>query len=199
MMRIWMLGAGVAMAAGLAYGQAAEASLSVGRSIFTNKNIADLGVQGAVQETLKLGDGMRLSARFSINSWRFLGHEFGYGYERSALDFGSSGKSGMNIHQGFYDFMAHATPEGTSIRPFVCAGGGFSSFFPPGTSAFSGNGFTKFSYNYGGGVKVKLSPIYGIRFDVRDYVSGKPFGDFFPNVKGQLHNIEVSAGIAILF
>jgi hypothetical protein len=81
----------------------------------------------------------------------------------------------------------------------VCAGGGFSSFFPPGTSAFSGNGFTKFSYNYGGGVKVKLSPIYGIRLDVRDYVSGKPFGDFIPNVKGQLHNIEVSAGIAILF
>jgi len=199
MMRIWMLGAGAAMVAGLAYGQAAEASLSVGRSIFTDKNIGDLGVQGSVQEALKLGDGMRATARFSMNSWRFLGHEFGYGFERSALDFASSGKSGMNIHQGFYDIVAHATPEGAFIRPFACAGGGFSSFFPPGTSAFSGNGFTKFSYNYGGGVKVKLSPIYGIRFDVRDYVSGKPFGDFFPNVKGQLHNIEVSAGIAILF
>ncbi len=193
------LGVGVAMAAGLAYGQAAEASLSVGRSIFTDKNIGDLGVQGSVRETLKLGDGMRLTARFSINSWRFLGHEFGYGYERSALDFASSGKSGMNIHQGFYDFVAHATPEGVSIRPFVCAGGGFSSFFPPGTSAFSGNGFTKFSYNYGGGVKVKLSPIYGVRLDVRDYVSGKPFGDFIPSVQGRLHNLEVSAGIAILF
>jgi outer membrane protein with beta-barrel domain len=199
MTRIRMLCAGVAMAAGVAYGQAAEASLSVGRSIFTDKTIGDLGVQGSVQETLKLGDGLRISARFSINNWRFLGHEFGYGYDRSALDFGSAGKSGMSIHQGFYDFMAYATPEGSFIRPFVCAGGGFSSFFPPGTSAFSGNGFTKFGYNYGGGVKVKLSPIYGLRFDVRDYVSGKPFGDFIPNVRGKLHNIEVSAGIAILF
>lgn len=199
-MRQWCSLFGCAMmAAGLAYGQSAEAALSFGRSIFTDQNIGDLGVSGAVKETLKVGDGFRVTARFSINSWRFLGHEFGYGFERSSLDFGSQGKSGMNVHQGFYDFMVHATPEGTSIRPFVCAGGGFSSFFPPGTSAFSGNGFTKVSYNYGGGVKVKLSPIYGVRFDVRDYVSGKPFGDFIPNVKGRLHNIEASAGIAIFF
>jgi hypothetical protein len=186
-----------ALAVGSLYGQAAEASLSFGRSIFTNKTLADLGVQGSVRETLKLGDGFRVTARFSINSWRFLGHEFGYGYERSKLDFGSTGSSGMNIHQGFYNFLAHALPEGSSIRPFVCAGGGFTSFFPPGTSVFSGNGFSKVNYNYGGGVKVRLSPIYGIRFDVRDYVSGKPFEDFF-DVRGRLHNIEVSAGLALL-
>ena len=187
--------------AAAAYGQAAEASVSMGASIFTDKDLGDLGVQGAARETLKLdGSGFRITARFSINNWRFFGHEFGYGYDRTGLDFGSQGgKVGMAVHQGFYDFLAHALPEGATIRPFVCAGGGFSSFFPPGTSAFSGNGFTKFGYNYGGGVKLKLSPIYGMRFDLRDYVTGKPFGEFFPNVRGMLHNVEVSAGIAILF
>ena len=186
------------MAAGAAaYGQAAEASVAVGASIFTDKDLGELRVAGAVTETLKLDSGLRISARFGFNPWRFFGHEFGYGYNRSKLIFGRQGSTGMSVHQGFYDFLVHALPEGSSLRPFACGGGGFSTFFPPGTSAFQGNGITKFGYNYGGGVKVKLTPIYGMRLDVRDYVTGKPFD--LPNVRGQLHNIEVSAGIAILF
>ncbi len=198
--RVTRICAWAALAAGAAYGQAAEGSLSFGRAIFTDQSIGDLGVSGAVTETLKVGDGFRITARFTINNWRFFGHEFGYGFQRSSLDFGSAGgKTGMNIHQGFYNFLAYALPEGASIRPFLAGGGGFTSFFPPGTSVFSGNGFTKVNVNYGGGVKIRMSPIYGLRLDVRDYLSGKPFGDFFPNVKGALHDIEVSAGLSILF
>jgi hypothetical protein len=197
--RVWWICACVGLAAGTAWGQAAEGSLSFGRSIFTDKSIGDLGVSGSVRETLKVGDGFRLTARFTVNNWRFFGHEFGYGYNRSSLDFGSQGKTGMNVHQGFYNFLVYALPEGSSVRPFAAGGGGFTTFYPPGTSVFSGNGFTKVNYNYGGGVKFRLSPIYGLRFDVRDYVSGKPFGDFFPNVQGMLHNVEASAGFAILF
>ena len=194
MRKLWMIGLLSALSA---YGQGAEVSLSAGVGMFSDKNLGDLGVVNAARQTLRLDNGFRLAARLDINSWRFFGHEIGYGYNRSKLVFGSQDQTGLGIHQGFYDFVAHALPEGSPVRPFACGGGGFSTFYPPGSSAFVGNGITKFGYNYGGGVKVKLAPVYGVRFDIRDYVTGKPFD--VPNVKGLLHNIEVSAGFAILF
>ncbi len=183
----------LAWGAAAAYGQTAEASVSLGAGIFTDKNLGQI----SLTDTAQLKNGFRLSARLSINQWRFFGHEIGYGYNHTTLDFGSQGSTGMGVHQGFYDFLAHALPAGSPIRPFVCGGVGFASFFPPGTSVYGGNGITKFGLNYGGGVKVKLSPIYGVRVDVRDYVTGKPFN--FTNVSGLLHNVEVSAGFSILF
>ena len=191
---------GAMVAAPALYGQAAEGSVSVGRSIFTNKSLGELGLQQGVRETLRVGDGMRVTARLNINSWRLFGHEVGYGYDRSSIRLGVD-KVGMSVHQGFYDMLLHGLPEGSTIRPFLCAGVGFSSFFPPGASVSYGNGVTKFGYNYGAGVKVRTGPMYGFRLDVRDYVTGKPFKDQFglQNVRGMLHNLEVSAGFAVFF
>jgi len=147
-------------------------------------------------EALKAGSGFRLGGRFNFNSGRFYGHEIGVGYNRSSLAIGPD-KSGMGMIQVAYAFLLHALPEGSAVRPFVCGGGGFSSFYPPGTSVSTG-GFTKFGYNYGAGVKFKVSEKYGMRLDLRDYVTGKPFGDF-ADVRGRLHAIEVSAGFGIVF
>jgi hypothetical protein len=187
----WLL-AGTAAA----YGQAAEAGLSFGAGIFTDKDLGNLS-GSTVREALTLDSGFRLSGRFNINSRRFLGHEIAYSYQRSKLVFGSQGDVGMTIHNLYYDLLLHALPEGSVVRPFVCGGGGFSTFYPPGASVFAGNGVTKFGYNYGAGVKIRVSPIYGVRLDVRDHVTGKPFD--LPDVSGRLHNVEVSAGFAILF
>ena len=188
-------------AAGTAYGQGLEVSLSAGAGVFKDKGLGDLAVGDVLRQSLKLENGVRISVRMDINSWKFFGHELTYGYNHTNLVFGDQGKTGMNIHQFSYDFLVHALPEGSSVRPFLCGGGGFSAFFPPGTSAFSGNGVNKFGFNYGGGVKVKLGPIYGFRFDMRDYVTGKPFDQKFGvfNTRGLLHNIETSVGIAIFF
>ncbi len=195
--RLALAWAAVAAISTPAWGQGAEASVSAGSSTFPNRNLGQLGAQGAVSEFLKLENGVRIAGRFTINNYRFLGHEFGYGYDHSGLVFGSQGKVGMAVHQGFYDFLAYALPEGSAFRPFVCGGVGFSTFFPPGTSVSYGNGVTKFGYNYGAGVKVKVSPLFGIRLDVRDYVTGKPFD--LPEARGLLHNLEVSAGFSVLF
>ncbi len=191
-----------AFGAAAAYGQAAEASLSMGAGILKNNDLGSLGVTvNGVEQRLSVGNGFRLSARLSLNTWEHFGHEFGYGYNHTSLQVGTQGSVGMGVHQGFYDFMVYATPTDSKVRPFVCGGGGFASFFPPGSSAFSGNGITKFSYNYGGGVKAKVTSIYGVRFDIRDYVTGKPFGSSsgVTDVHGLLHNVEVSAGFEILF
>jgi opacity protein-like surface antigen len=62
---------------------------------------------------------------------------------------------------------------------------------------YNGNGSTKFGYNYGGGIKVKLTSMFLGRIDIRDYTNGKP--DFGLSPSGMLHQLEVSAGIGIGF
>ena len=54
-----------------------------------------------------------------------------------------------------------------------------------------GGGSNKIGYNYGGGVKVRISRIL-IRLDVRQYVQGKPFD--FPGQSGNISLLEISAG-----
>ena len=81
----------------------------------------------------------------------------------------------MAIHQGFYNMLVYATPEGSRFRPFATGGGHFSNFVPP-CSAQYGQGSNKFGVNYGGGLKVRVSDKFLVRADYRQYLTGKPFG-----------------------
>ena len=98
------------------------------------------------------------------------------------------------MHQGFYDFLVYATPEGTKIRPFAAGGVQFSSFVPPGTSVYYGNQVTKYGINYGGGIKVRLTDIWGIRFDARFYNMSKPFD--FAGQTGRLIQQQYTVGLS---
>jgi len=214
MHRHWLAVAAICAGSTVAFGQSFEATISGGESLF-NGSSANLGTTGAdpTSAQYKMNDGFRLTFRMAINSWRFLGHEFGYSYNHTSINvpattsvgIGLPGQTGgtvqtpaqnlsVPIHQGFYDFLAYATPEGTHVRPFVCAGVQFSSFFPPGTSAYYGNQTTKFGFNYGGGLKVRVTSIWGVRLDYRQYNTSKPFD--FPNQKGRLMQTEASVGIS---
>jgi opacity protein-like surface antigen len=180
-----------------AFAQLGEVSLSFGKARTTNNSLGSSVGDPAVQDT-KLDTGFRFGFRFTINNWRHFGHEIGYAYTRTTVNTASLGKFGMPMHQGFYDFLAYATPEGFRIRPFAAGGVQFSSFIPPGASVFNGNGVTKFGLNYGGGIKAKVSSLFLVRADIRDYLNAKPdFG--FPGEKGWLHILEVSAGLGFTF
>ena len=189
----------------LGFAQSFEAAISGGESRFGDAKLGTAtGVPSDPQYVMK--DGFRLTFRMALNSWRFFGHEFGYSYNHTSVDIPpittSTGLAGVTttpsqtisvpIHQGFYDFLAYATPEGTRVRPFAAGGVQFSGFFPPGTSVYYGNQVTKYGINYGGGLKIRLTSIWGIRFDVRFYNMGKPFN--FPNQSGRLIQQEYSVG-----
>jgi len=149
-----------------------------------------------------LDDGWEMGFRLTFNSYRFFGHELGYGYNRTTLKFESdsgSVESGTAIHRGFYSFLPYLTPEGSVVRPFVAGGGHFANYVLPGYSATSGGGSTKWGLHYGGGIKVRVSPVVGIRFDLRDYWNPKPFGSFgFEDQSGWIHHIQISAGLSLL-
>jgi opacity protein-like surface antigen len=173
--------------------QVAEFAVSAGRSLIGNKELGS---------GYSLDDGFRMAFRLTINNWNHFGQEFGYAYNRTHLNVASEGGAtqdlgGMAIHQGFYNLLAYATPEGKMIRPFVTGGGHFSNFVPPGASAAQGQGSNKFGFNYGGGVKVRVGEKWQVRMDVRQFITGKPFGEFFP-VSGSLRQTEVSVGLGIV-
>ncbi|MCC6860818.1 MAG: porin family protein [Bryobacterales bacterium] len=189
-MRRVLLVVGLCAFAAGARAQVGEFGVSVGKASYRNN---DVGTDGQFRYTV--GGNFRLGLRLTLNTYRFFGHEIGYGYNRGNLEVAGE-KSGMSIHQFGYSFLAYATPEGSAIRPFAAGGGHFSTFYPPGTSVYTG-GYTKFGFNYGGGLKVRITPVWALRFDVRDYATAKPFP--LTDRSGMLHQLETSAGLSFIF
>ena len=174
-------------------------------SVAAHAQVAEFSVSGGVSNLqnsslgggYSLDDGWRLAFRITLNSWTLFGQEFGYAYNRSHLIFGGQDQGGMAIHQGFYNLLMYATKEGTRIRPFVTGGGHFSNFVPPGSSATQGQGSNKFGVNYGVGIKARITGPFQIRFDARQFLTGKPFSDVLP-VSGKLRQNEFSVGLGFV-
>jgi hypothetical protein len=190
----WLLT--LAMAALPAAAQVGEFSVNFGQSLFRNEKLGTTEAVESLQNLITARDGFRTSLRFTVNTGTFIGHEFNYGYTRSKIRLDNQDYS-TPTHQYGYNFLFYPVPIDLPVRPFFTAGGGFSSYYPPGSSAFQGNGITKFGVNYGAGVKIRVSPMFHVRVDVRDYINGKPL-DLF-NQSGILHMIEASAGFGIHF
>src|ERR1700730_9961794 len=181
------------------FAQSFEAGISLGESVLGNSVLSpDILTPGAAAgSNISLKNGFRFGFRIGLNPYRYMGAEFGYAYNRSQLhlDGPPASEQGMAIHQGFADGLIHATKEGSRIRPFAAAGLNFSNFVPPGASASYGQGQTKFGFNYGAGVKVKVATNWLVRFDFRQYETGKPDFNVF-NPHGRLFQNEISVGLA---
>ncbi len=184
--------------AGSAWGQSFEVWFNGGQSIMSNNSLGTAALVGGSPDDVKLGDGFRFSFRMTLNNDNRFGHEVQYAYSRTQLQETGFADQGMAIHEGGYNFLYYATKEGTRIRPFATGGIGFANFVPPGSSAASGGGTNKFQVNYGGGVKVHVASIFGVRLDVRQYASPKPF-DLPLNPGGWLRQTEISAGFGVQF
>src|SRR5262249_22124803 len=105
---------------------------------------------------------------------------------------------GMHFHQGGYNLLGYLVGDRLHIRPFGTAGVHFSNFVPPGGAVNYGSQ-NKFGANFGGGIKVRVKGMWAVRFDVREYVSGKPDFNTFSGVSGALWQTEVSGGVGIGF
>ncbi len=175
-----------------AFAQSAEFAVHGGVSRLNNSGI---GTSGTTRYSL--GDGFRFGFRTTLNTWRYFGQEFGYGYNRSQLRSNGADAGGMAIHQGFYNLLAYARPDGALIRPFAAGGAHFNNYTPPGTSVTSGGGSSKLGFNYGGGVKFRVSYKYAVRFDARYYQNGKPFS-FLGDRSGLIGQLEVSVGFGLV-
>ena len=185
-----------------AWGQLFEVWFNGGQSLMSNNGLGTTAQFGGSKDDVKFEDGFRFSIRMALNNESHFGHEVQYAYSRTKLKIadqpGVPGSDlGMAVHQGGYNFLLYATPEGTRIRPFATGGVGFSNYVPPGSSATSGGGYNKFGVNYGGGVKMRLTSLFGARVDVRQYTTPKPFD--LPLKEGWIRQTEISAGVGVIF
>lgn len=177
-----------------------EFGASVGESRFPAKvAAADRGIVG--DTGLSLDNGFRLTLHATLNTGRFFGHEFAYAYNRSRYN--SSSQVGDNaVHQGIYDFLAYGAAEGKKIRPFAAVGGNFTTFTYPGIAMLlgTGNGITKVGFNIGGGVKVRLSSKFLVRFDYREFFCGTPqyYGSSQINLNSLFRQQTISAGFSFV-
>ncbi|MEZ5352656.1 MAG: outer membrane beta-barrel protein [Bryobacteraceae bacterium] len=167
-----------------------------GVSRLSGRDIGTFTVGGVDRVTLE--DGFRFGFRMTLNNWTFFGHEMGYAYNRTTLRVNSDPveEAGTAIHQGIYNFLAYATPEGSRVRPFAAGGAHFSNFIFPGGSVTQGSGSNKLGINYGGGIKVRVAEQWLIRMDVRQYLTGKPFD--LPNQSGKIKQLEISLGVSFV-
>ena len=179
-----------------AQGQVFEAGGHGGVSRISGKDIGTFTVGGT--DRITLDDGWRFGFRMTFNNWAHFGHEVGYAYNRTTFKENSDppAQAGTAIHQGIYSFLAYATPEGNRVRPFAAGGAHFSNFIFPGGSVSRGSGSNKLGVNYGGGLKFRVAEQWMIRMDVRQYLTGKPFG--FPNQSGSIRQLEVSLGVSFV-
>lgn len=182
-----------------AWAQTGELWFSGGQSLLSNSGIGTDQSFGGTKNDVQLTDGFRFGFRFGLNLGNHYGHEIQYAYNRTHLKFNdqSGAEQGMAYHEGGYNFLYYVTPEGSKVRPFGTAGIHFADYVQPGTSISSGGGSNKIGLNYGAGVKVKIGSLFGVRFDVRQYINGKPFG--LPLADGLLRQTEISAGFGIGF
>jgi hypothetical protein len=195
-MRPWPVVFLLCACAAVSSAQVAEISLNFGWALMKDNVLGLAANLSGTQYTID--NGFSLAARMTLNTKKFVGHEFGYAYSRTKLAAaGFSGNEELSTHQGFYDFLLYALPEGSRIRPFAAGGAQFTTFVPPGASAAYGQGTTKYGGNFGGGIKVRITSLFLLRLDARDYVTGKPFN--LINQSGALHQIEVTAGLGLMF
>ncbi len=193
--------AGLVLCAGpTASAQSFEAAVTGGVTQIGGGNITDSysGVPGA-GDYVKLDNGWNLGFRMTVNPYDHFGFEVGYIYNRTNLNIGGQDQGGMAVHQGYGNALAYLTKSEARIRPFGTAGLNYSNFVPPGQSAQYGGGQNKFGFNYGGGIKVKLTGMWQARFDIRQFNTGKPGFGVLTGLSGRLLMTEYSAGIGVGF
>jgi opacity protein-like surface antigen len=135
----------------------------------------------------------------TVNPYDHFGFEVGYIYNRTNLNIAGQDQGGMAVHQGYGNALAYLNKSEARIRPFATGGLNFSNFVPPGSSAQYGGGQNKFGFNYGGGIKVKITGMWQARFDIRQFNTGKPGFGVLTGLSGRLLMTEYSAGIGVGF
>lgn len=183
----------------IAWGQYGELWFSAGESLMKN-DLGTTATVGGSKDDVQFTNGFRFGFRIAFNNDTIFGHEVQYAYSRTHLKFNSSQGSveqGMAVHTGGYNYLIYGTEEGSTVRPFATGGVLFNNYVPPGASASSGGGQTKFGFSYGGGVKVRVSEVWAVRFDIRQYTTPKPFD--LPLKSGWIRQTEATAGFGFVF
>ena len=198
----------------MAFGQSRDMSVSVGLSILPTSYIGTDQLSGGSAHDIQVKSGFLFAVRFDQSQGDHFGHEFHYMNSRMPIQYNyeNNAQLGGAINQGGYNFLGYFNGRDSSTRVFATAGVQLTNFLRSSDSALgcvsadctvasqppATGGNIKFGVNYGAGVKTKLTSRYSLRFDIRQYVTGRPF-NLPSSPGGVLLRTEVSVGFGIGF
>jgi hypothetical protein len=195
-----------------AFAQKYEFSVGGGGSFYQSHNVTNpKGDASAGFNT-----GWAATVAVGQNMYSHVGGEIRYTYlhNEANLSAGSAKATfGAEAHAIHYDFLIHATPVGSRIRPYVAAGGGIKFFRGTGTEVpfqplSSVALLTKTTeviglLSVGGGGKLALTNRMMFRVDVHDYITPFPKKIITPalnsTASGWFNNIVATAGVSFAF
>ena len=116
------------------------------------------------------------------------------------------GAGDMTVHNFHGNILYHFGDADATIRPYILGGLGATVYSPDASAA---EGKTKFSTNWGGGVKINAGKHFGVRLQGRwiptyvgseDYIVYDPYWGYWvlSDAKYQ-HQFEVTAGLNLRF
>jgi hypothetical protein len=161
-------------------------------------------------------NGWAASVAVGNNMYSHVGGEVRYTYlhNDAKLSSGSTKATfGAESHVIHYDFLIHATPTESRIRPYVAAGGGIKFYRGTGTEVpfqplstvalLTKTTEVQGLLSVGGGVKFSLTHRLMLRVDVHDYLTPFPKKIITPalnsKASGWFNNIVGTAGISFGF
>lgn len=194
---------------GVIWAQSGEVWLTGGVSAFANTSIGSTSPDGNPGDLSLDHAGYRIGLRFTYNSAGRLGHEVQYSYNHTGfndprgllLTHGTSAEMGFNQFGYNLLYYFNSTSAEAKVRPFVTAGFQVDDFVMPYDVVNRNNADSwRPGFNYGAGMKFKLSPMFAWRFDVRGYDTGKPNWSGLLYKQGALlQQFEASVGLGFYF
>ena len=171
---------------------------------------------GSLKANAGFKSGWGGSAWLGNDMHKYIGGEIRYLFQQNDLKLEQGGKSyvfGARSQTIHYDFLIHAAPRGSKIRPFLAAGAGFRGYEGTGKELAVQplNNFaflTKTSewvpvVSVGGGIKFMASKRLAFRAEFRDYLSPVPNKVLTPapgaKIDGWFHNFVALFGVSVLF
>jgi hypothetical protein len=155
----------------------------------------------------KLVNGGTVGGRAAYNFSRHFSIEANYNFMVNNVRLVTAAPStlssvfGDRIHSFAIDPVYHLSPRGARLRPYLTAGLG-PSWFAPSKQArtlLAVNTSTELAFNYGGGVKVHLSPHLGLRLDARGIFEQNPTFSLADIPKAHLNGMQATLGLLLYF
>lgn len=210
--RVGMILAMGLMATTSATAQRWEFGAGAAGSFYTSTDVT----VGSVKANAGFKNGWGGTAWLGNDMHKYIGGEIRYSYQQNDLKLEQGGNSysfGSHSQAIHYDFLFHATPVGSKVRPFFAAGAGFKGYYGTGKEVAvqplnSLAYLTKTSewvplVSIGGGVKFIASKKVSFRAEFRDYLSPVPDKVIAPapgaKIDGWFHNFVALFGVSFLF
>lgn len=174
----------------------------------SRKGLGTLSSNNPQNTDIKFHDGYGVGARIGWNPWNYYGMEIGYTMDRPKItgkftpDTGApvTREQKVQVHQGTFTMLAYMMPKLERWRPYLLGGGQMFVYKKPKWPEYQDAGTRNFGGHFGVGIKLKIVNHVNMRFEVRDYIGGKPYKfDLKDDTSGRLHQLEGTVGFGITF